>query len=234
MLNQCIVDIEFLDRLLRSAALFLQQADGVNVAAAHLCVLTLLALLEKPSARDVLLSTSSSLRIGFTQRRKYPLPLSSAPRAIAICTLDFCLVALSCCSRPAVPVETHCAVVQLLLHVLHHARRAKARVAFQWGLLWPAMIASLRYVAAMPGEQSDSQQQQQGATRSSNDPVAARCIDMLLQAFSLAIAHGDDLLPDAAAYDHLIYEIIRSASVFDACESFSTLFFSSQYFAYDD
>ena len=243
------VDLPFLSHLYRTSLVLLQQPSAGAHLAAHALILSLTALLEHSSSRDVILSTSTTLAhpLNLIQKRTYggsdvgiwPSRDAKQSRDMASYLMEVCVLLLSCCRRGGVPADTHLAACQLLCHVVCHVRRngrgaagvGKKGGLIMWDMVWEGAIASIKFISTaelLPLFPflclSDHVLiGQPHATLTTHETIArGQSLEYLLRVMNIAITCGDDLMHSAASYDQLVYELMRSRETFDQCEAFST------------
>ncbi|MCJ1433101.1 hypothetical protein MMC27_002460 [Xylographa pallens] len=170
---------------------------------ALLTLTTLRILLEDVLLCKRLCQPTPLLPARLCRQRPPFLPPTSHPRPPAAHILDLAADALTHNLRRRLDTDLYAGCLALVHRLLCCLAQNRTPLAYHWPVLWQALLSLLRFlatyaadVAALPG-----------------DPHAL--LTPLLRVLALALLRGSAFLPDAPAYDDLVYKLVENSAALE-------------------
>ncbi|KAF9814518.1 hypothetical protein IEO21_05069 [Rhodonia placenta] len=169
------------------------------IAYANLALNLLLVMVESEVIMDAFCQTTgASIRLC---RQRLPLLPLSPPRAPICALLDCSVLWLRHNLHKRLEVYAYIKCVRVCYRVLWYLQRERLRLEYHWQELWKALIGLLDFLA-----------------NKVDVLITTGGIEQLIQetvlVLDLALCHSSAILPSAQAIHELIYEVVRSAAVF--------------------
>ncbi|MCJ1421012.1 hypothetical protein MMC32_007374 [Xylographa parallela] len=170
---------------------------------ALLALTTLRILLEDVLLCKRLCQPTPLLPVRLCRQRPPFLPPPPHPRPPAAHILDLAADALTHNLRRRLDTDLYAGSLALVHRLLCCLAQNRTPLAYHWPVLWQALLSLLRFlatyaadVAALPG-----------------DPHAL--LTPLLRVLALALLSGSAFLPDAPAYDDLVYKLVENSAALE-------------------
>eukprot|EP00048_Salpingoeca_helianthica_P018162 m.241064 g.241064 ORF g.241064 m.241064 type:complete len:657 (-) comp23915_c0_seq1:59-2029(-) len=140
-------------------------------------------------------------RVALRHRPATTERLPSLPLACAV--LDLLVEYLVAHLKRSIPLRNLSLALGVIHRLVAHQKRQRVRLPYAWAGLWSALMGLLRFVLPKDGPFNG------------DGPGVYAIATQVVAIFNVFVTYGDAFLPDAAAYDRLYYELLRSKDVFE-------------------
>ncbi|MCJ1389597.1 hypothetical protein MMC18_002454 [Xylographa bjoerkii] len=170
---------------------------------ALLALTTLRILLEDVLLCKRLCLPTPLLPVRFCRQRPPFLPPTPHPRPAAAHILDLAADALTHNLRRRLDTDLYAGCTALVHRLFCCLAQNRTPLAYHWPVLWQALLSLLRFLATYAADLAG----QPGDIHALLTP--------LLRVLALAVCSGSAFLPDAPAYDDLVYKLVENSATLD-------------------
>ncbi|MCJ1400273.1 hypothetical protein MMC11_003477 [Xylographa trunciseda] len=175
---------------------------------ALLTLTTLRIILEDVLLCKQLCQPTPLLAVRLCRQRPPFLPPTPHGRPPAAHILDLAADALTHNLRRRLDIDLYAGSVALVHRLFCCLAQNRTPLAYHWPTLWQALLALLRFLATYAADLAA----QPGA-------IVHALLGPLLRVLALAVLDGNAFLPDAAAYDDLVYKLVEHSASLDKLKS---------------
>ncbi|WPH04992.1 DUF1741-domain-containing protein [Acrodontium crateriforme] len=161
----------------------------------YLSLLIFLVLVEDPVLAKLLCETSAAVR--FCRQRPPFLPLPKSDRPYAAAIIDLLADGINHNLRKRLDATFYCQSLIVLSRLLSHLAKSRTKLPYHWSELWRTLLAFVRFLTAY----ADEMKSMLGTAEMQRELVGL---------LTLALTAGEAFLPDATAYDDLVYKLVES------------------------
>ncbi|MCJ1381536.1 hypothetical protein MMC17_004647 [Xylographa soralifera] len=174
---------------------------------ALLALTTLRILLEDVLLCKRLCQPTPLLAVRLCRQRPPFLPPTPHPRPPAAHILDLAADALTHNLRRRLDTDLYASSLALVHRLFCCLAQNRTPLAYHWPVLWQALLSLLRFLATYAADLAA----QPGDIHALLTP--------LLRVLALALLSGSAFLPDAPAYDDLVYKLVENSATLDKLQS---------------
>ncbi|MCJ1315581.1 hypothetical protein MMC15_000901 [Xylographa vitiligo] len=174
---------------------------------ALLALTTLRILLEDVLLCKRLCQSTPLLSVRLCRQRPPFLPPTPHPRPPAAHILDLAADALTHNLRRRLDTDLYAGSLALVHRLFCCLAQNRTPLAYHWPVLWQALLSLLRFLTTYAAD----------LAAQLSDPHVL--LTPLLRVLGLALLSGSAFLPDAPAYDDLVYKLVENSAVLDKLQA---------------
>jgi len=163
---------------------------------AYLTLLIFLIVAEDPTTAKLVCDTTAPVRL--CRQRPPFLPLPKTPDRPYVATiLDLLIDGLNHNLRKRLDTDFYVQALAVLSRTLTYLARSRTKLSYHWSELWRSLLSFVRFLTTYVDDLKSLPR---------TTPLVHQVVDLL----SLALTSGEAFLPDAGAYDDLVYKLVES------------------------
>lgn len=160
----------------------------------HLNLTILRLLVEDQVLCKRICSDESKMPVRLCRQRQPYLPAVNGERVLAASILDTAIDGINHNLRRRLDVELYVISIGIILRIISHLSRSRARLNYHWSELFKSLLTLVRFLTSYTAD----------LTHLNHIEIL---LDDLVNLIALSLSAGESFLPSPAAYDDLFYKL---------------------------